>query len=345
MALNILVFGAGAIGGYLGGSLALQGQRVVFLERERNLAELRGNGLQLTLADGSQHSPKVEFVSSYKDAQQTGRFDVALFALKSYDTAAALESLRQDADALPPFLCLQNGIDNEAAIAALIGEERVIAGTVTTAVARGGRGQVRVERLRGVGIADGHLLSQPLAEAMNAAGLNAKLYADGAAMKWSKLLTNLLTNASCAIMDMSPAEVIAHPELFKLECAAQREAVAVMRAQKLKVVDVPGVPVRALATAVHLPAWMARPLMARSVGRGRGGKMPSLHIDLHSGKGRSEVEWLNGAVVRAGQRLGEATPVNAMLAETLSKLVSGDVPIAAFRHQPEKLLRQLAIFP
>lgn len=337
--LTILIIGAGAIGGYLGASLALRGHRVVVLERPHNAAILRDQGFYLTVGDRTHHLTNIAVVTSLEEALQFVNFDVALIAVKSYDTAAALENIAPYSEQLPPFVFLQNGVENEAALSAELGNEKVIAGTVTTAVAKEGPGRLRLERLRGVGLAAGNPLSTRLAVAMNRAELNARLYSNAAAMKWSKLLTNLLCNASCAVLDLTPAEVMANPDLFALEMRQLHEALDVMRALKLKVVDLPGTPVRALAFGARLPASLARPLIARAVGRGRGGKMPSLHIDLHSGKERSEVDWLNGAVVRAGIKLRIDTPVNKMLNETLMKLVKKELPFDAFAHQPEKMIK------
>ncbi len=120
-----------------------------------------------------------------------------------------------------------------------------------------------------------------------------------------------------------------------------REALAVMRALGIGVIDLPGVPVRALALGTRLPASIARPLMRKAVGGGRGGKMPSFHIDLHSGRGRSEVEWLNGAVARYGERAGVPTPVNRLLTETLLSLTRGEIPLETYARQPEKFLARL----
>lgn len=320
-ALNVLVFGAGAIGGYLGGSLALQGHQVVFLERRHNAPQLRERGLRLDLGDQAQTLKDFGVVTSLEEALAFAPFDVALFALKSYDTAEAVQAIAPHAAALPLFLCLQNGVDNEAALAAVLGEDKVIAGTVTTAVAKEAPGQLRLERLRGVGLDARHPLSPRLFAALREAGLRPRLYANAPALKWSKLLTNILVNASCALMDWSPAQVLADSRLFAIEIRQLREALAVMRALGLPVVDVPGTPVRALAAAARLPLPLCRLLARGAISRGRGGKMPSLHIDLYSGRGRSEVGWLNGAVARTAERLGIATPVNAFLAQTLSQLL------------------------
>ncbi len=319
--LTILILGAGAIGGYIGASLALRGHRVVVLEREHNAEILRKQGFYLIVGERTHHLKNIAVVTSIDEAMKFVSFDAVFIAVKSYDTATVISTLAPHSAQLLAVVCFQNGVENEAALAASFGADKVIAGTVTTAVAKEGIGKIKLERLRGVGLAAGHQLTNRLAAAMNAAGLNARLYPNANSMKWSKLLTNLLCNATCAILDLSPAQVMANPELFDLEMRQLREALAVMRALKLNVVNLPGTPVSALAFGTRLPATLARPLMERAVGSGRGGKMPSLHIDLHSGKDRSEVDWLNGAVVRAGERMGIKTPVNKLLNEMLKKLV------------------------
>lgn len=340
MHLRLLSFGAGAIGTYIGGSLALAGYRVVFLERPEVVQTLRASGLKLEIGGKPHTLPQPELASSLPEALAAGPFDVALFALKSYDTAAALEQMRPFASQLPPVICLQNGVDNEAALKKVLGEDRVIAATITSAIGRLGPGSIVLERLRGAGLDGNHPLSPALLSAFNAAGLNARLYAHADEMKWSKLLTNLLANATSAILDFTPAQVFAHNGLFRLEIAQLREALAVMRALGYRVVDLPGTPVRALAFgAQHLPLSLARPLMARAVGGGRGNKMPSFHIDLHTGRGRSEVAYLNGAVVKHGLSLGIPTPANRLLTETLQALTDGSLSIESFRHQPERLLQ------
>jgi len=235
-------------------------------------------------------------------------------------------------------LCLSNGVDNEPALAAVLGADRVIAGTVTSSIGRRAAGDIVLERLRGIGVEASHPLSEKLDRALDEAGLNVRLYPRAADMKWSKMLTNLIANASAAILDMTPAEIFADPHLFALEMAMLSETLAVMKAKGIRVVDLPGTPVRALALAVRLPALVARPILAKGVGGGRGGKMPSFHIDLHSGRNQSEVDWLNGAVVRYGEMLGVPTPVNKILNTTLLALTRSNIPLEEFSRKPEKLL-------
>src|SRR5688572_11498301 len=348
--LKVLVFGAGAIGTYLGGSLALTGHPVIFLERPDTTDDLRQRGLRLDLTldkrrqtkDASRlDSSRFVILSTLEDALRYGPSDVALFALKSFDTRAALKGLHPYADKMPPVLCLSNGVSNEPAIAEVLGKDRVIYGTVTTAIGRRGLGDIVLERLRGVGIARKHPLSEKLNNAFNSAYLNSELFDDANSMKWSKMLTNLLANPTSAILDMTAAEVFANRDLYRLEIKMLRERLAVMDAQGFEVVDLPGTPVRALAFATRLPLWLSKPLLSGAAGAGRGGKMPSFHIDLHSGRGKTEVEYLHGEVVRAGERCKIQTPVNRVLTETLIALTSREIPLDAFSHKPEKLLARI----
>jgi 2-dehydropantoate 2-reductase len=69
--------------------------------------------------------------------------------------------------------------------------------------------------------------------------------------------------------------------------------------------------------------------------------MPSFHIDLYGGRGKSEVDYLNGAVVRAGARVHIATPVNKKLNELLLGLTCGEIPLETYAGKPEKLLAEI----
>lgn len=350
--LKVLTFGAGAIGTYIGGSLALAGHPVVFVEQPKVVEELRSRGMRLDLTLDERRKTKdaslldssaFVIVPSLEEALRYGPFDLALFALKSFDTSAALEGIKPLADKMPPILCLSNGVSNEPAIAEALGADRVIYGTVTSAIGRRGAGDIVLEKLRGVGIAKGHPLSEKLNDALNKAFLNSRLFDDAASMKWSKMLTNLLANPTSAILDMTAAEVFANKDLYKVEIAMLKECLAVMKAQGFEVVDLPGTPVRALAFATTLPLWLSKPFLGRAAGAGRGTKMPSFHIDLHSGRGKSEVEYLHGAVVRAGEEYNVPTPVNKALTETLLALTRGEIPLEEFARKPERLLQKITV--
>ena len=143
-------------------------------------------------------------------------------------------------------LCLQNGVENEKKIAGFIGEDKVIGGSVTSAIERLDSGQATLEKKRGIGITNSHTLSRSIVNEFNAAGLNAKLFPNLMDLKWSKMLSNLLGNATSAILNMTPAEVFGSPEVYKIEYLEMMEAVNVMENWVFIVVNLPGVPMRLL---------------------------------------------------------------------------------------------------
>lgn len=341
--LNLLIIGAGAIGTYIGGSLLLSGQRAVFLDRPGTAESISATGMKLMIEGQAHIIEQPVIMESLPEALKQGPFDAALVAVKSYDTAALAEQLAVYRVKLPPILCLQNGVENEAIYQAALGEEQVIAGTLTSAIGKPAFGTAVLERLRGIGVAESLPISRIIVDGFNKAGLQAQLYADAGSMKWSKLLTNLLANASSAVLDMPPAEIYAHQGLYEMEARQVQEALEVMHRLDHQVVDLPGTPVRLLALLMqYAPPRLGRKLAARFLGRGRGDKMPSFHIDLHSGRGKTEVGYLNGAVVRFGAKMGVATPVNRKLVEILQQLTEGKIDLDFYRRQPEKLLEQIA---
>jgi len=336
------MIGTGAIGTYIGGSLLVSGQDVVFIEQPALVPEIKHQGMQLTLSGETHLLENIKIVPSINEALAYGPFDIAIVAVKSFDTKNLLEGLIPYRAALPPILSLQNGVENEVVLSNGLGNDKVIFGTLTSAIGKIGPGKVVLEKLRGIGISATTLLVPSLVSVFNSAGLNAKLYTNPAAMKWSKMVTNLLANASSAILDMTPLEVYSNPELCKLEIAQVRETLDVMSALKIPVVNLPGTPVRALSWGINiLPFNIIQPILKKVVGAGRGGKMPSFHIDLMSRRGLSEVDYLNGAVVRYGSKVGVDTPVNLVLTETLMALTKGALDINYFRHQPEKLIERI----
>lgn len=340
--MKFLFLGAGAIGTYIGGSLAASGHEVAFIEQPGPAEEIARDGLVVETKSDRKVIRDVHLFTRAADALDAGPWDVTVFALKSFDTAEAVDQLLATGRPVPTILSLQNGVDNEPTIAARLGADRVIAGTVTTAIAKPGVGHVVEEKRRGVGVALGHSRAESLIAALDGAGLAAQAFPEAGPMKWSKLLTNLQGSATSAILDLPVGDVFADRRLHALETASLREALAVMRGLGYAPVDLPGTPVRLLAFAVeNLPLAVTRPIFTRMLGGSRGDKMPSLHIDLHAGRGQSEVGWLHGAVVRHGERVGVPTPVNAVLTSVLDGLTAGTEDLDTFRHRPDALLSRV----
>jgi len=322
--MNFLSIGAGAIGTYIGGSLTLSGNQVVYLEKPGARASIES--LHLNLIDQTHTISNPTIVTNIEEAIEFGPYDCVLFALKSFDTIRVLKSIVPFIDQLPPFLCLQNGVENELNMRKYLQDNQVIPATVTSAIGKISPGSIVLEKLRGIGISNQHPLSSRLLSAFNLSNLNAQLYQNPEAMKWSKLLTNLVSNATSAILALPPEEIFSHPGLYKIERAQLNETLDVMEKSKIPVVDLPGTPVRQLALAVRwIPSIISRPLIKKAVVGGRGDKMPSFYLDLMSGRTESEVDFLNGAVVRWGEKVNIPTPVNSFLTITLAGMVNGRI--------------------
>lgn len=334
--MRFLIFGTGAIGTYIGSSLLNSNQDVVFVDVDGVVKTIRETGLVLDKGNKIIKIDHPLIVENLPDAFSTGAFDAGIVAVKSYDTEILASSLTPHKSALRSVVCLQNGVENESVLSSFLGNENVIAGTLTSAVRKVGPGHVVLERQRGIGLVNTHNLSAELARAFKVADLNPRLYENSDAMKWSKLLTNLIGNATSAILDMTPAEIYSHPDLYRIEKRQIQEALLVMRRRNISIVDLPGTPVKLLAAMMTvLPNQVGRFVAPRALGSGRGGKMPSFHIDLRPNRRRSEVDYLNGAVVRKGEEIGISTPINRYLTQTLLDLTEGQLSLDKYSKKPE----------
>jgi 2-dehydropantoate 2-reductase len=345
--MRVLIVGAGAIGSLMGHRLVRAGNEVTLVGRQPCVAAERARGLGLEEGGRITWAANVGAVTDVADV--AGRpFDLILLTVKAYDAAEAATQVEPLARRGVPVLVLQNGVGGEETVAAILGGATILSAVITLSVEVLEPGLVRLATTRGgIGLAP-TTLGQPvadLAEVFREAGFSTSEYRDYRAMKWAKLLLNIIANASPAILDLFPDQVFADARLFALEQAAFREAVMVMRALGLRPVSLPGYPVPLLAWAIcSLPARLLRPILRKAVVGGRGGKMPSLHIDLSRGKGRSEVQYLNGAVVRYAQELGLDVPVNRALHVVLMGIVRGEIPWDEYRGQPERLLRACSLW-
>lgn len=336
--MNILVYGAGAIGGYIGGMLALSGNRVTFVARPAQAEIINSRGLTVRDTNGIRNTPYAKAVTSPLEAFFGNNYDCLIIALKSFDTDTAIADLTAVGKPLPPIVCVQNGVDNEPKLAAAFGAGNVLAGTVLTAVANPEPGVIVIEKHRGLGLASGHPLSPRLAVALSNGGVFVRLYPNAEAMKWTKLLTNLMGNAAAAICDLPTEVVFTHPGLYQIEVGALKEALAVMKAKRLAAVALPRSPTLQLVFALnYLPPRLYQFAFRRALAGGRGNKKPSLHLDLSAGKARTEVSYLNGAVARHAEALGLRAPINRALAETLESIVAHKVAWEGYQGKPEIL--------
>ncbi|RME73811.1 MAG: ketopantoate reductase family protein [Chloroflexi bacterium] len=342
--MNIAVMGAGAIGCFIGGMLSAAGHAVTLIGRPRLMNKIQQDGLTIRRPGKPDLLTRPQTCTTVPDR---GPFEVIFVTVKMPALPAAADELAGLLEkSAARLVAMQNGVGAEEHLTGRFGAERVVAGTITIPIQVPESGLIEVSKDKGgLGLAamsagqSGFV--RQLAGTLTQAGLPTRIYPDYRAMKWSKLLLNIVTNASSAILDEPPARIVAHPELFNLEIEALAEGVSVMKAQGIGAVSLPGYPVEWLArlvSAPYLPLSLKRAILRPAMQSGRGSKMPSLHIDLAAGRTTTEIDALNGAIVRAGQSLGLPTPANSTLVEIFHQLASGKTERQAYRGRPDKLL-------
>ncbi len=311
--MTVYVVGAGAVGHYLGELLRSETAEIVYAPRRLE---------------------EVVPVAA----------DLAIVAVKSYDTQGAIQTLRRALGDAPAatILCPQNGVGNEELLAAAFGPDAIVSCALTVPLERTRNGTVAAANDGGVGLAPvGAVAHNWLIAAFEAAKIPVKVVSDYRALKWSKLALNIIANASCAVLNVLPERLVEINDMFELELRALRETRAVMKKLGLASIDLPQYPVRALLSVATLPSALARPILVNRIVSARGSKPPSLLLDLRAAKGQTEVGVLNGAVAEAGRTLGVPTPVNAVLARVLSDIAHMPQLWAKYRERPAALLVEI----
>ncbi len=346
--MKILVYGAGAVGGYLGGKLALGGHQVTLVSRPETADAIARDGLHIVEGDRTHVAP-VAVVGALAEAfAGEPRYDLIILSMKSYDLTEAAGRLAAICPDPAQVMGTQNGIGVEEIVADLFGAEQVLAGAVTIPISRVGPSRLLVEREgRGLGlapVAPGRPIDE-WAATFREAGIRAGAQADYRAMKWSKAFLNIMGNATSAILNRPPAQLYRQGVVFDLEMGMLRETLAVMRRLGIAVINLPGATARPLARSLaYVPRFLLRPVFTQVIVHGRGDKMPSFHIDLASGKGQSEVAFHNGAIAAAAKRTGMAAPINAALNYVLTSLAQGRMDPATFDGRSDRLLAVIEQF-
>jgi len=308
--MDILIFGAGAVGGYLGARLSHSGHAVTLVSRRPAAEAIQNNGLIL-LESGQRLLTRPNILPTLREAiGDEYHYDLVILCVKAYDAQAALYELVAFYQTVPAIITMQNGIGIEELFAEEFGPERVIAGSLTTPLSHETSNSIVVERSdRGLGLAPAQagLDIQQWVTLFEGAGLDTVAVDDYRSLKWSKAL-----------------------------------ALNVMKANDIATVDLPGVSTRRLSMAVRrLPKSVVKPILTNIVGSGRGNKMPSFHIDLMSGREQNEVTYHNGAVADAGQVAGLPTPVNKALNDILTRIAKKEIDYQIFNGRPKYLVSEV----
>lgn len=331
--MKLLVVGAGAIGQWIGANMLQAGHEVVFAGRAGFAEAARRDGLHVQLPDGDAwHLQDVRAHADVAGAAEAMPFDAIALCVKAYSVESALNDLRSAGvlASQSSIICFQNGLGAEEMCAREVDRERVIAGTLTSAVSLVSATTVKLERAKGgVGLAPfkagaAHGFDAIANAFADSPLLRVQCYANANSMKWSKLLLNLVGNATSALFQQRVADLLSNDFTARIEMRQLREAAAVMQAAGVPAVNLPGAPSKWFALALRtLPDALLRWTLQRFFAKARGDKWPSFYYDALNQTGRSEVMWLNGAVGEWGRRAGVPTPVNDALTRRVLDAVNG----------------------
>ena len=293
---RVAVMGAGAVGCYYGAMLARAGHAVTLIGRQRHVEVVRRDGLRLQTS-AFDEKVRVE-ASAEPDAVRDAQ--VVLFSVKSTDTESAGRALIPHLAREAAILTLQNGADNAERLAAVLGRE-VIPATVYTAVEMAGDGHVR-HHGRGELVIGRGRGSEEIAAAFRAAGIGVEISDNVAGALWAKLVVNSAYNALSAITQLPYGRLVQCAGVPEVMRDVVDECLAVARALK---VEIPG--------DMHEAT--------RRIAQTMPGQYSSTAQDLARSK-KTEIDHLNGFVVRKGEALGVATPVNRALLSIVKALES-----------------------
>jgi 2-dehydropantoate 2-reductase len=281
----------------MGAALSEAGSEVWFVNRSRvHVDAMNASGLIVTDQAGERSIP----VKAATSCANIGTTDLVIVLVKSFDTHSAITGASDVIGAGTVVLSLQNGVGHEEILAEVIGRQHVLAGKTYVGGVLLGPGRI-ISGVAGkatvIGELDGTMSERAaaIAREFQRAGLVTTVTANIRGAMWDKLFVNVATGALSAITRLTYGDLYSVPELKAVALAAVSEAMAVARAAGIGIEtsDPEQVWVRA---AEGLPVTF-KASMLQSLEKGS----------------RTEIDFINGAVVRLGQRQGVPTPVNAAL--------------------------------
>lgn len=286
--MKIAVMGAGAVGCYYGARLFQAGHEVVLIGRDALVDAVRAHGLHLQMDGFDGFLP----LQASRHAEAVRGADVVLFCVKSGDTDAAGREIAPFLADGCTVLSLQNGVDNAERLSTVLAGQPVLPAVVYVAAEMAGAGHVR-HHGRGELVIGPSPASEPLAEAFSASGVPTRVSPRVADALWAKLVINCAYNALSALTQLPYGELVRGEGVL----AAMGDVVAECQAV-------------ATASGIALPATMWDDVLA--ISRSMAGQRSSTAQDVARGK-PSEIDYINGHIVRTGEALGIPVPANRLL--------------------------------
>jgi 2-dehydropantoate 2-reductase len=340
MGKKIVIVGAGAVGGYAGAHMVQAGEDVTFIDPwPEHVEHMRKHGLRVTHArDVPEFTVPVRALH-VTDAQQLSKekpVDIAFVCMKSYDTAWATMMVRQYLAPDGFVVSLQNCM-NEETIAGVVGWGKTmgcIASNISVGLVEPGhvhRGGVkggaahtvyRTGEVHGTITERAHEVCRLVSYA-DSAKVTDNLWGE----RWSKLVANTMANGVSACTGLSGAEIAQNEAIRHFQARLGSEAIRIGQARGYRLEEIDHLPPETIARAGEGDAAALKVYDERRlsrVGRGSPDQRPSMGQDMAKGR-RTEIEFLNGFVVREGEQAGLQARANERLVDIVKKVERGEL--------------------
>ena len=316
---HIVVLGAGSIGCFIGGAWAAAGCSVSFIGRETIRDDLKANGLTLSDHSGWRIHIAHDLIDFATKPAALAKADIVALCVKSHATAAAAKQIAAHGKKKPAVISLQNGVSNAETLRSLLPKLEVIQGMVPYNVAYLGGGRFH-KGTSGTLVAAETETTRALAERIGARPGRLRLAQDMNGVAWGKLLINL-NNAVNALSGETLLEQLGKRDYRRVVAASIVEALDLLQAAGIEPAQIGPLPPKLLPHAIAAPDFIFKNLLLR-VQKIDAQARSSMADDLAAGR-ETEIDYLNGEVVRLARSLGREAPVNSAIVSLVKQREAG----------------------
>jgi 2-dehydropantoate 2-reductase len=317
--MHIVILGAGSIGCFIGGAWQAAGLNVSFVGRERLRDEVARHGLALSDHEGWRVHLAHDLVDFSTKPAALAKADVIALCVKSSDTEAAARQIAAHARRGPTVISFQNGIGNAERLKAVLPKLEIVHGMVPFNVAHLGDGRwhkgTSGELAAGVSEA-----TRAIAAQVKSGPARLTLAQDMAGLAWGKLLINL-NNAVNALSGETLLDQLSKRDYRRVVAASIIEALELLDAAGIEPAKVGPLAPKLLPHAIAAPDFVFKNLLLR-VQKIDPHARSSMADDLAAGR-TTEIDYLNGEVVRLAERLGREAPVNSAIVSLVKQREAG----------------------
>ena len=316
---QIVIHGAGSVGCYIGAAWIAAGLNVAFLGRPSVRDEIAANGLTVTDSEKRRIELRPDEVDFATDPQALAQADIIALCVKSTGTAAAAKEIARHGRKDATVISFQNGVGNAEALKGALPGFTILSGMVPFNVARMGNGRWH-KGVTGALWAEDHEVTRALDDRIGEKPGHMKLSDDMKGVLWGKLLINL-NNAVNALSGRTLLEQLSDRDYRRVVAASQVEALEILEAAGIAPAQLGPIPPKLLPHVIGAPDLVFRNTVLK-VQKIDANARSSMADDFAAGR-PTEIDWLNGEVVRLAHKLGRRAPVNERIVALVRQAEAG----------------------